>query len=198
MCDCESVKQKTHHLCCGHLCFCRILTGSYDKTARIWSLEGKAMTTLAGHTDVVKDVTWVKRGERDRSMDLHSAVMCPKCFLKFLCGCSLGRWFDLAASDGLYGPNHPDVGVELGEEQGESQTLLSGTHSERGHCRHRPDGLKGKAGRTEKKKDTSQKQAVIHVSNVCAASSFQFCSGSWDKMLKIWSAGRYQEGSEES
>lgn len=36
-------------------------------------MEGKAVMTVAGHTDVVKDVAWVKRGELGLIIDNISA-----------------------------------------------------------------------------------------------------------------------------
>lgn len=60
----------------------------------------------------------MQSGPKEVKQDRMTDIFIIKCFHKniidvFICFLVLCRWSDLTASDGLSGPNHSAVGVEL-------------------------------------------------------------------------------------
>ena len=54
----------------------RILTGSYDKTAKVWDAEkGRVVLTLKGHTSVVSSVAFSPDGKRIFAWDQQGKVL---------------------------------------------------------------------------------------------------------------------------
>ncbi|XP_002741660.2 ribosome biogenesis protein WDR12-like [Saccoglossus kowalevskii] len=40
-----------------------IVSGSYDKSVRVWTVDGKNIITMSHHTEPVKAVAWIKKGD---------------------------------------------------------------------------------------------------------------------------------------
>ena len=61
-----------------------IVSGSWDKTLRIWNKDGSEVATLNGHKDVVScfaissDDLWIISGSDDKSLKIWSSIFSGK------------------------------------------------------------------------------------------------------------------------
>ncbi|XP_070566027.1 ribosome biogenesis protein wdr12-like [Ptychodera flava] len=105
-----------------------VISGSYDKSVRVWNLNGENLVTMTQHTEPVKAVAWINRDE--------------------------------AVSHMVSGSHDQTLLIWEWNSELNKVTCL---YSCRGHARS---------------------VDCVAVDSSCT----RFCSGSFDKMLKIWSA----------